>query len=114
MIRYKRGQIVVLPVPFADAPDEKLRPAVVVSSDGYMSQGIDVMVAMVSTNIRLMLRLGDYRLSDWRRAGLNRPSIVRARLATVDSRRITGTIGSLSSRDLAAYDKGLKAALGLT
>jgi len=113
MIRYRRGQVVVLPFPFADAPDEKLRPAVVVSSGGYMSQGIDLIVAMVSTNIRLMPRLGDHRLADWRRAGLNRPSIVRARLATVDSRRVTSTIGSLSSRDLAAYDKGLRAALGL-
>ena len=45
----KRGDIVLVPFPFTDLTAEKLRPAVIVSSD---PQELDVVIAFISSIVR--------------------------------------------------------------
>ena len=113
MTPYSRGDIVLIPFPFTDAPAEKKRPAVVVSGDAYMAETIDLLVAMITSRSRLTPRPGDHRLADWRSAGLVGPSTVRARLATVHSKRVIRRLGVVSIADMTGIDDGLRAALAL-
>jgi hypothetical protein len=53
-------------------------------------------------------------LQDWATAGLLKPSLVKPRLAAIDLSLIRYTIGSLTSRDLAAVDRRLRRAMALT
>ena len=113
MTRYKRGDVLLLPFPFSDALAEKRRPAVVVSSGDYMASGIDIIVAMVTSRARMAPVVGDHRLNDWRAAGLVGPSTVRARLATVNGKRVIKRLGAVSKPDMAAIEDGLRSALQL-
>jgi mRNA interferase MazF len=113
MTRIRRGDVLLLPFPFTDSPSEKKRPVVVVSSEAYMSETIDVLVAMITTRARPAPRSGDHKLADWQGAGLIGPSTVRARLATVHSKRVIRKLGAVSNADMAGIDNGLRAALAL-
>ena len=46
--------------------------------------------------------MGDYLIQDWSAAGLLGPSIVRARVATVESGLVLRKLGSLTPDDLSA------------
>jgi len=110
-----RGDLLLAPFPYSDLRGLKRRPVCVVSS-AAISQGPDVIVAMVTSSRARVTQpgMGDVVLEDWRAAGLRQPSVVRAgRLLVVEHRLLAGPLGQLSSRDLAAVDAGLKAALGL-
>ena len=48
MARYKRGDIVVLPFPFSDASNAKVRPCLIVAELPYLG-GTDYLVCMIST-----------------------------------------------------------------
>jgi mRNA interferase MazF len=113
MTRYRRGDVVLLPFPFTDSPSEKRRPAVVVSSEAYMSGTMDILVAMVTTRAKPMPRPGDHRLANWQTAGLIGPSTVRARLATVHSKRAIRKLGAVSQADMAGIEQCLRSALAL-
>jgi mRNA interferase MazF len=110
-----RGQIYLGPFLYADLAGSKRRPVCVVSTAAY-NAGPDVMVAMVSSGVRVVApRLGDVVLSEWQQAGLLRPSVVRAgRLQVIEQRLLSTLRGGLSVADLRAVDEALKGILGLT
>lgn len=113
MTNYRRGDVVLLPFPFTDAPTEKKRPAVIVSAEDYMRDGLDLIVAMISSSSRLRARRGDYSLKDWRGAGLIGPSVARMRLATISQRRVVRKLGSLDAADMNGVEEGLRDVLAL-
>lgn len=112
-LRYRRGDVVLVPFPFADRRAEKQRPAVVVCTEDYQAAGGDLIIAQLTSRTGAPPRPGDHRLTAWREAGLPLPTLARARLATLHRGRIRKRLGALAPRDLASLEEGLRAALGL-
>ena len=57
---------------------------------------------------------GDYVLSEWQKAGLLKPSVVKAVLATVEKTLILRRLGKVTASDMRRIDQGLAKALGLS
>lgn len=52
------------------AVETKVRPAVVVASDGYLREHRDIMVGILTTKVPPRLTAADFVLEDWQAAGL--------------------------------------------
>jgi len=113
MTLLRRGDVILVPLDFTDRSGTKWRPAVVVSNDDYNARTPDVMVASITSNLTAISHPGDQQLTDWRAAGLLKPSLVQTKLATIQSSLIRRRLGTLSAADLAALDQGLRNALNL-
>ena len=109
----QRGDIVLVPFPFTDLTTAKQRPALVISTDLYHSGEPDIILAAITSQMHSRIAPTDYRLRDWRTAGLLFPSIVKSLLVTVGPRSIRHRIGRLSEEDMAAFEIRLRRALGL-
>ena len=108
-----RGDVVLLDFPFAEGGGAKVRPALVVQSEGIAT--IHTIVAQITSARQRML---PSRLlvnpTDEPESGLRLPSlIVCEQLYTIRKDRILRTLGSLSATTMRGVDDCLKAALGL-
>jgi len=112
MTTYKRGDIVLVSFVFADEKGVKKRPALVLSSDAYHAGRQELIVAAITSNVDRILT-GDYRISDWKTAGLPLPSIVTGIIRTIKQNMIVRTLGALPSPERKAFDRNLKTVLSL-
>ncbi len=80
----ERHDIVLLPIPFTDLTSRKVRPAVVI---GFGSFSGDLFVVPVTSQ----LANADFPLADWKGAGLNVASGIKAQLATVETAGLEGS-----------------------
>lgn len=111
----KRGDVALAVFPNTDGLTAKLRPVVIVQADGLDTGLPQVLVAMVTSNLR---RTGKpFRVfvpvasASGRATGLLSDSVVMADcLATISTKAVHRVIGSL---DREALDTALKAALDL-
>lgn len=110
MTGYKRGSIVLLPLPFSDQSSAKVRPAAVVSPD-YPSD--DLLVVAV-TSVGDALRPGEFAIQFWRGAGLIHPSFAKRAVASVVSNLVRKQLGQLRESDLAKLDAALGVWFGLS
>lgn len=92
----KPGDVVT--VDFPGAASTKRRPALVVSTELYHKERIDVVLAVLTTNLSLATCSTDYLLQDWNKAGLNAATAFRPYLSTFLISKTT-IIGRLSDRD---------------
>ena len=113
MTAYRRGDVVLVPFDFTDRSGTKWRPAVVVSSDHYNRATPDLLIASITGNLKAIAHPGDHLLVEWQEAGLLKPSLAQTKLATVEAPLIRRKLGTLSSSDMAALDRGLRVALGV-
>jgi len=111
-ISYKQGDVVLVGFVFSDESGIKQRPAVVLSADFYHRGRQEVILSAVTSNID-SLRSGDYRVVNFRQAGLLHPSIVTCILRTVKRSMIHRKLGKLLSIDLQGIQAVLKKSLGL-
>ena len=111
----RRGEIwwASLPAPRGSEPGYR-RPIVIVQSDEFNESRIStVIVAILTSNLRLAAAPGNFRL-DRRETGLSRDSVLNlSQVLTVDKSFLTERVGALSVRNLAAMDAGLKLVMGL-
>lgn len=113
---FKRGQVVVVDLPFSNHSRTKPRPALVVSTEDFHRGLPDVLVCPISSQPRYYRRPGggDAALRDWRAVGLRYPSTVRvSKLLAVDKQIMRRVLGDVSPRDLARVEARLRHALGL-
>ena len=113
---FRRGQVVVVNVPFSDHSGVKPRPVLVVSAETFHRGLPDVIVCPISSQARYYRRPGpgDCPLRDWGAVGLRRPSTVRiSRVLAVDKQITKRILGHLSQPDLARVETGLRQAFGL-
>lgn len=113
---FKRGQVIVVNVPFSNRSGVKPRPALVISAETFHRDLPDVIVCPISSQRRYYRRpgQGDCPLRGWRAVGLRHPSTVRiSKLVAVDKQIIKRILGSLSQADLSLVESGLRQALGL-
>ena len=111
----RRGEIwwASLPVPRGSEPGFR-RPVVVVQADAFNQSRIQTLiVAVVTTNLRLASVPGNVRLSR-AEGGLQEESIVNvSQLLTIDKGYLDERLGSLSAARMTALDDGLKLVLSL-
>ena len=113
MTTYHKGDIVLVAMDFTDRSGSKLRPAVVVSGEGYDRRTPDVLIASVTGNLRAVPHPGDHRIGGWESAGSLKPSLAQTKLATIESSIIRRKLGRLAREDLSALSLGLKEALAI-
>lgn len=96
-----RGDIILLPIPFTDLSSRKVRPAIVVGHSSYPG---DLYVVPRTSQ----LAGAEFTLADWKAAGLNVPSAIKAQLTTVESTLVLKIVGQLSSADSLILDTHLR------
>ena len=105
------GDVVLVPFPFTDQTASKKRPAVVVSSDALHRESIDLIVMAVTTQPRAASSL-EIPVTQWREAGLLRPSVIKPVLATIERSLVLKKLGSLQDPDRQALVTTLAALIG--
>lgn len=113
---YKRGQVVVVNVPFSDQTGSKARPALIVSVERFHRALPDVIVCPISSQPRYYRRPGpgDCPLRHWQAVGLRHPSTVRiSNLVSVEKGLIDRVLGTVRGGDLTTVAGGLREAFGL-
>ena len=99
-----RNDVVLLPIPFTDLTSRKVRPAIVIGRNGA-----DLFLVPISS----VLSNTDFPLPEWRAAGLNVPSGVKAQLSTVEERLVVKLVGTLDAADRQWLDERLRTWLQL-
>lgn len=108
---YQKGDVVLVPFPFADARATKARPALVLSDTSYEQSTGNVILAQITSQPARFP--SDYVLQDWAKAGLKKPSIVRLKLATLTASLVRYKPGVLTPADVTGVDTCLKQVLRL-
>jgi mRNA interferase MazF len=99
-----RNDVVLLPIPFTDLTSRKVRPAIVIGGNGADLFLVPISSVIVNT---------DFPLREWRAAGLNVPSGIKAQLATVEKKLVLKIVGRLSTGDAKALEARLRNWLSL-
>ncbi len=113
---YKRGQVVVVNVPFSNHSGSKPRPALIMSPEAFHRTLPDVIVCPISSQPRYYQRPGpgDHPLRQRKAVGLRYPSTARvSNIVTVEKKIIKRTLAMLPHDDLERVESGLRQALGL-
>lgn len=109
---YKRWDIVLLPFPFTDLKATKKRPALILSPIEYNS-GPDVLVMFVTSNLKTKPKQGDHILTEWKQAGLPKPSMTRMKIATIDKTLVVKKIARLTKKDQQALAENIREFFGI-
>jgi mRNA-degrading endonuclease toxin of MazEF toxin-antitoxin module len=115
----RRGDVVIVQIPYYDRPGGKDRPAVVVQCDRNNRRLLSTLVAGVTTNLKHVATeptqfLVDPATPEGQTSGLSQPSAVKCEnLYTVSQTAIVRTLGHLSGPLLRKLDDCLKASLEL-
>ena len=113
---YRRGQVVVVNVPFTGQAGSKPRPALVASVDAFHQKLLDVIVCPISSQPRHYQKPGpgDHPLKHWKAVGLRHPSTAQiSNILAVEKELIKRVLGALHAEDLARVEQGLREAFGL-
>ena len=98
-----KGNIVLIPFPFTDLSDNKLRPALVLAENS-----LDVTVSFITTQLQWQ-EPTDILLQSGSKNGIKKTSLVRlSKIATIDRALIIGTIGYISSAQIIELNLKLK------
>jgi len=111
----KRGEIwwASLPEPTGSGPGFR-RPVLIVQSNPFNSSRIaTVVVAVISSNLRLSAAPGNVEIAK-KESGLGKPSVVNvSQILTLDRKLLTEQVRRLSEKKMVEIDQGLRAVLGL-
>ncbi len=107
---YSKGDIILLPYPFTNLTVNKVRPAVVVGSDGEKYD--DIFVVPLTSKIHTLSE-NEFCLENWRESGLNVPTAVKRGCILVDIELVIKKVGVLSNSDLGNVGNSLRAWLEL-
>jgi len=100
MTNISKYDVVIVKFPFASSMRYKARPAVVISSDNYNSKSRNTLLILaISSNIENKLSI-ETELINWQKAGLLKPSIFKASIATIEKEFVITKIGELNIADI--------------
>ena len=99
MTNISKYDVVVVKFPFASSLKYKARPAVVISPEEYNENSRNTLLILaISSNTIDKLNL-EKVIDSWQSAGLLKPSIFKASIATIEKDFVITTIGKLDSQD---------------
>lgn len=102
---YKTYDIVVVPFPFTDNLNSKNRPAIVLSSQSFNHAGYTILAMITSANHSAWHL--DSSIGDLKACGLEKASVIRGKLFTLDNRLIKTKIGILSKKDQKTFNENI-------
>jgi mRNA interferase MazF len=93
---YKRGEIVLIPVPFSDLSTSKKRPVLIVSNDNHNTSGFDIVVVAITSNLAQHgISLNN---SDMSQGQLPKLSVIRCdKIYSLDRNIVVKSIGHVSN-----------------
>ncbi len=94
----KKWDIILVPFPFTDLSSIKKRPALIISPDKY-NENQDVIIAFITSKLDELQRIGDYKIKNWEKANLPKPSMIKMKFATIDKSIIIKNFGRLHQED---------------
>jgi mRNA interferase MazF len=106
------GDIVLVPFPFTDQTGAKKRPAVVVSSAAYNGARRDLVLMAVTSQVRATVGVGEVFITEWKKAGLLKSSVIKPVLTTVEKGLVLRTLGQLEAADQNSLRAALRLILG--
>ena len=112
MTDYDFGDVVLVPFSFTDHTTTKKRPAVVASSEVYNRKRPDVVLMAVTSQLRPSALFGEVVITEWKAAGLLKPSIIKPIFATVENALLLRKLGRLGKEDRKMLQETLKTLLG--
>src|SRR5579863_7331022 len=108
IITYKIYEIVVVPFPFTDHKNTKNRPALILSSELFNAKNGKSLMAMITSNTGKELWPNDMPIRDLKTTGLEKASLIRFKIFTIDHRLIKARIGFLHNEDIKRIKVTLK------
>lgn len=105
-MNYKKWDIVLVPFPFTDLSATKKRPALIISPNKYNNYQ-DVVIAFVTSKLNTQHRMGDYKIREWEKSNLPKPSMIRMKFATIDKSMIIKILGRLVKKDTGEFGQSL-------
>ena len=112
MTSYEFGDIILVSFPFTDQTASKKRPAVVVSSKAYHDEQPDLVLMAITSQPRPQGTVGEVVVSQWQKAGLLKPSVIKPVLATIERGLVLRKLGKLEAADRKALQLALSTILG--
>ena len=106
---YNFGDVLLVPFPFTDQTSVKKRPTVVISSNKYNSQKSDLIIMAITSQFDISVSFGEIIITDWKSAGLLKPSVIKPVITTIEKSLIIKKLGKLEKSDL----NKLKGLIGL-
>lgn len=102
-----------MPEPIGSGPGFR-RPVLIVQSNPFNASRIStVVVAVITSNLRLSAAPGNVRVSKTE-SGLGKPSVVNvSQVVTLDRGLLTDRVCLLTDQKIAEVDQGLRVVLGL-
>jgi|SRR6187401_71043 len=98
-----KGEIVLIPFPFTDLSDSKLRPALIL-----IEATLDITVCFITTNTSLP-EPTDVLVTPNSNNNLKKVSLIKtSKIATLDKSLAKGLLGKLTANELALVDQSLK------
>jgi mRNA interferase MazF len=109
---YSFGDIVLVPFPFTDQSETKKRPAVVISSSAYHRSGPDLLIMAITSKMRVVRSVGEFRVKDWQGAGLLKPSAIKSVITTIERSLVLKRLGRLNAEDKQSLRRTISALIG--
>ena len=108
---FKKGAIILIPFPFTDLSANKVRPALIISSNKI--SGDDVVVAFISSKKVKKLQNTDVYIAEsdknFYKTGLKTDSILKInKIATLDKKIVLGELGEIDKKIQNEVDKKIK------
>ncbi len=112
MTNYKFGDLVLVPFPFTNQSAKKKRPAVIVSSEAYHSERLDLILMAVTSQVKASLMTGEVIIKDWQEAGLLKPSVIKPIITTIEHTLVLKKLGQLKEEEQSALREAIREILG--
>ncbi|MEB3219191.1 MAG: type II toxin-antitoxin system PemK/MazF family toxin [Nostocales cyanobacterium 94392] len=112
MTNYKFGDVILVPFPFTDQTTSKKRPSIIVSSSDYQIQRSDLILIAVTSQANPSTSFGEMTITEWKIAGLLKPSIIKPVLTTIDKKLVIKKLGELQEVDIQLLHHLLQTILG--
>lgn len=101
---YRKWEIVLVPFPFTNLTTIKKRPALIISPNEYNIES-DVVIAFITSKMDSNYRIGDYKIKNWEKSKLPKPSMIRMKFATIEKSIILKKLGKLFEEDKKEFSK---------
>lgn len=108
MTTYSFGDVLLVPFPFTDQTTTKQRPTIVISSDIYNQEKLDLLLIAITSQVKTPLKFGEILITEWSRAGLLKPSVIKPVITTLEKKLVIKKLGNLETLDVQALKNSLQ------
>lgn len=109
---YNFGDVVLVPSPFTDQSGAKKRPATVVSSAVYNNARPDLVLMAITGQARGAANVGEVEVTEWKKAGLLKASVIKPVLTTIEKKLIIHKLGRLEASDRTSLESAIRIIFG--